>query len=217
MKSKKNYVVSGVFALLAIILIVLVKTFDVAVWEVTGTPIGFYGINTAVHKFFGMNIIWYTITEAFGILALAVCAVFAFVGLLQLIKRKSLFKVDSLIIKLGGLYAVVIVLYALFEKVVINYRPEYLVQDELEASFPSSHTMLICVVMGSTIMVLGKYLKNEKIANILKICCALIMVATVIGRLICGVHWFTDIIGGILISTALLAFFAGIASKELDQ
>ena len=217
MKSKKSFVVSGVFALLAIILIVMVKNFDVAVWEVTGTPIGFYGINTAAHKFFGMNIIWYEITEIFGILALLVCAVFAFVGLVQLIKRKSLFKVDLLIIKLGGLYAVVLMLYALFEKVVINYRPEYLVQDELEASFPSSHTMLICVVMGSTIMVLGKYIRNENLLRILKICCAIIMVVTVVGRLICGVHWFTDIMGGIFISTALLALFRGIAAPELEQ
>ena len=217
MESKKSFVVSGVFAILAIILIVLVKNFDVSVWEVTGTPIGFYSINTAVHKFFGMNIIWYEITEIFGILALAVCGIFALVGLFQLIKRKSFFKVDLLIIKLGGLYAVVIALYALFEKVVINYRPEYLVQDELEASFPSSHTMLICVVMGSTIMVLGKFLESEKLANILKICCALVMITTVVGRLICGVHWFTDILGGIFISIALLALFRGIAAPELDQ
>ena len=218
MKSKKNYVVSGVFAVLALILIVLVKNFDVSVVEETGKPMGFYGINTAFHSIFGINIIWYKITEVFGILALLVCAGFAFLGLMQLIKRKSLLKVDMLILKLGGLYAVVIALYALFEKVIINYRPIIMPDaTEAEASFPSSHTMLICVVMGSTIMVLGKYVKDEKIAKILKICCALIMVATVIGRLICGVHWLTDILGGILISVALLALFAGIAAVEMEQ
>ncbi|WP_026527422.1 phosphatase PAP2 family protein [Butyrivibrio sp. VCD2006] len=217
MKAKKSFVVSAVFALLTLLLIVLVKSCDVSEWELTGTPIGLYGINTAVHRIFGMNIMWYSITELFGILALLVCAVFAFVGLLQLIKRKSLFKVDPLIIKLGGLYVVVLALYALFEKVVINYRPEYLFQDELEASFPSSHTMLICVVMGSAVMVLGKYVRNENMAKLLKILCIVIMIITVIGRLICGVHWFTDILGGVFISIALLALFRGIAAPEIEE
>ncbi|WP_022761195.1 phosphatase PAP2 family protein [Butyrivibrio sp. AD3002] len=216
MKSRKSFVVSGVFALLALILIILVKNVDVAVVPETGKPMGFYSINTAFHNIFGINIIWYRITEIFGILALLVCAVFALIGLLQLIKRKSITEVDPVIIKLGCLYAVVIALYALFEKVIINYRPIIMPDaTEAEASFPSSHTMLICVVMASTIMVIGNYIKDEKLLKLLKICCAVIMVVTVVGRLICGVHWLTDILGGILISSALLFLFKGIADKDL--
>jgi undecaprenyl-diphosphatase len=35
-----------------------------------------------------------------------------------------------------------------------------------------------------------------------------VILITVFGRLICGVHWFTDIVGGILISVSLVTAFA---------
>jgi undecaprenyl-diphosphatase len=214
MNNKKSFVVSGIFAILTVLLIILVKTYDVAQIGPMDTSIGFSHINGGVHDFFGVNIIWYTITEVFGILALLVCAIFALVGFIQLVQRKSVFKVDATIIKLGCLYAVVLGLYALFEKVIINYRPMIMYDSsEPEASFPSSHTMLICVVMGSTIMVLNQYIKNKRLVSILQVACAIIMVITVLGRLICGVHWFTDIMGGIFISIALLSAFSGILKK----
>ena len=189
MYKKKGFVVAGVFALLSVLLIVLVKNYDVSNIGPMDTSIGFSHINSAVHDFFGIHIIWYKITEVFGILALLVCGCFAVVGLIQLLQRKSIAKVDAEVLKLGGLYVIVLGLYAMFEKVIINYRPVIMPDaTEPEASFPSSHTMLICVVMA----------------------CALIMIVTVVGRLICGVHWFTDIIGGILISLALLSAFKAI-------
>ena len=214
MKSKKSFVVSGIFAILTAVLIVLVKNYDVAPIGPMDTTIGFSHINGGFHDFLGINIIWYKITEVFGILALLVCAGFAFMGLIQLIQRKSIVKVDETILKLGGLYVVVLGLYALFEKVIINYRP-IIMSDatEPEASFPSSHTMLICVVMGSTIMVINRYIKNKRLASIMQVACAIIMIITVVGRLICGVHWFTDIMGGIFISITLLAAFFGILEK----
>lgn len=214
MKSKKSFVVSGIFAIISILWIVLVKTYDVAQIGPMDTSIGFSHLNSWCHEFFGINIIWYKITEVLGILALMVCAAFALVGMLQLVKRKRVAKVDKIILKLGGLYAVVIALYVMFEKVIINYRPIIMPDaTEPEASFPSSHTMLICVVMASTIMVLDQYIKNKRLALIVRVACVIIMVITVVGRLVCGVHWLTDIIGGILISIALLTAFSGI--KEL--
>ncbi|WP_029324538.1 phosphatase PAP2 family protein [Butyrivibrio sp. AE3004] len=211
MNRKKSFVVSGIFAILFIAHIVLLKIYDVDNIGPMETAVGFSHINGRIHDIFGINIIWYKITEIFGILALLVCAGFAFVGLMQLIRRKSLKEVDSIILKLGGLYAVVIFLYALFEKVIINYRPIIMPDaTEPEASFPSSHTMLICVVMGSTILVIHNYVKNKKLVAVLQGLCVLIMVITVVGRLICGVHWFTDILGGIFISVALLAAFFGV-------
>ena len=88
--------------------------------------------------------------------------------------------------------------------------------DETEpaASFPSSHTMLICVIMGSTMILSGKYLKryieNKTIRDTIQALCGFFIVLTVFGRLACGVHWFTDILGGVLISIALVAAFAGV-------
>ena len=57
-----------------------------------------------------------------------------------------------------------------------------------------------------------KYIKNfSKIINIMSI---LIIFTTIMGRLISGVHWFTDIIGGILISSFLLMLFYSLINLE---
>lgn len=211
MKRQSEFVLAGVSGLLFIIWIFLVRTVDVDSIGPEGTSVGLSHINKSVSDFFGQNLFWYDVTEFFGTIAILVAAAFAFTGLIQLIIRKSLAKVDKEIFVLGGLYIIVIGLYALFEVVIINYRPIIMSGEEHpEASFPSSHTMLICVVMGSAIMVMDKYIKNKSLCNALKILCAIIMVVTVVGRLISGVHWFTDIIGGVLISIALLALFSGI-------
>jgi undecaprenyl-diphosphatase len=37
-----------------------------------------------------------------------------------------------------------------------------------------------------------------------------VLVIAVAGRLLSGVHWFTDIVGGVLISMTLLACFSGV-------
>ena len=200
---------SGVSGLLFIVLIILVKTVNVDDIGPNGTKIGLSGINDGFHRLTGEITILYKITEVFGILALLVAGCFACLGLYQLIKRKSLKKVDGEIYALAVLYLITIGLYALFEKVIVNYRPVIMSgETEPEASFPSSHTMLICVIMGSTCMVLEKYIADEKIRKILAICCKAVLVATVLGRLFCGVHWFTDIFGGVLISVCLLSLFS---------
>ncbi|MBQ9608829.1 MAG: phosphatase PAP2 family protein [Lachnospiraceae bacterium] len=211
MKRQSKFIMAGVSGLLFIIWIVLVKTVDVDSIGPEGTSIGLSHINKSVSNLFGQRLFWYDATEVFGIIAILVAAAFALTGLIQLIKRKSPAKVDKEIYTLGGLYIIVIGLYVLFEVVIINYRPVIMPGEEHpEASFPSSHTMLICVVMGSAIMLLDKYIKNKSLCNALKILCALIMIVTVIGRLVSGVHWFTDIIGGVIISVALLAIFSGV-------
>lgn len=210
MKRQGKFILAAACLLLFIIWIVLVRTVDVDSIGPEGTRIGLSHINKSVSDLFGQRLFWYDATEVLGVIAILVAAAFAFTGLIQLIKRKSLAKVDKEIFVLGGLYIIVIGLYAFFEVFVINYRPVIMPGEEHpEASFPSSHTMLICVVMGSTIMLLNKYIKNKSLCNALKILCALIMIVTVVGRLISGVHWFTDIIGGIIISVALLALFSG--------
>ena len=214
MRNSKKIMGAAVCGALFLLLILLVKLVDVAEIGPEGTAVGLSHLNEAVHKMTGVHMAWYKITEAFGILAILTAAFFAFLGLLQLIKRKSLLKVDRQILTLGGLYAVVIVLYVIFEKIIVNYRPVIMPGDEhVEASFPSSHTMLICVVMGSAVIMFDLYVQNTKIRSALKIACIVILIATVLGRLISGIHWFTDILGGLLISAALLLLFTEILDR----
>ena len=219
-KTRMSFILSGIFLALFAVLIVLVKTVDVATIGPEGTSIGLSHINAGVHEFFGINDTWYAITQATGVIAICLVGEYALIGLLELISRKSLEKVDGYLYCLGGLFVVVGILYVLFEKVVINYRP--IIEEgaeHVEASFPSSHTMLVCTVLGSVIIIIRRYgekaskIKNDKRALILQVVLAVFILLTVIGRLVCGVHWFTDILGGVLISAALL--FAFSASLEI--
>lgn len=204
----RRLITAGVGFLLTVILIALVRLVDVAPIGAQGTSIGLSHLNQFIFDLFGVNMLWYTITDWLGIAAILTAFVFAVSGFVQLVKRRSLLKVDREILSLGGLYIIVIGLYLLFENVIINYRP-IIMPDSThpEASFPSSHTMLVCVIMGSAAMLINRYIKNETLCRVLRVICFVIIGITVIGRLIAGVHWFTDILGGILISVTLLSIF----------
>lgn len=214
MKNKNNLFVSGISGLLVMLLIVLVRFVDVRPIGPEGTSIGLSRLNSFFFRLSGVNILWYHITDWLGVAAILVAFLFAMAGFVQLIKRRSILKVDREILALGGLYIVVIGLYVLFEIVIVNYRP-IIMPDGIhpEASFPSSHTMLVCVIMGSAIMLIGKYVKEKQLCRVLRGFYSAIIGITVIGRLIAGVHWFTDIVGGILISIFLLSLFSEVLKR----
>ena len=195
-----------------------IRLFDVQPVGPEGSKIGFAGLNVAVHEFFGMHLFWYKLTQLLGVAAIALAAVFAVVGLVQLIQRKSLLKVDKKILMLGVIYILVILLYVLFEKVPFNYRPVVLDPAEgLEPSYPSTHTMIILTIFGTAISVIGDYLKNAKLVLLLKIVCLVIMAVTIVGRLVCGVHWFTDIAGGVIISLFFINLFKDLTREPVKE
>ena len=204
---------------LTVLLIILLRFVDVRKIGPEGTSIGLSHLNKFFFDLTGLNIAWYDITDWLGLTSIATAFVFAVAGLVQLIKRKSLLKVDKEILFLGALYIVVIGLYFLFEKVIVNYRPVIMPGGSRpEASFPSSHTMIVCIIMGSAVMMIKKYIKKKSLQRVLAVFCYAIIAVTVIGRLIAGVHWFTDILGGILISISLLSLFSAIINwKEKES
>ena len=209
----RRILTAGVGGVLTVILIALVRLADVAPIGAQGTSIGLSHLNQFVFDLFGVHILWYNITDWLGVAAVLTGFVFAVTGLVQLIKRRSLLKVDREILSLGGLYIVVIGLYLFFENVIINYRPIIMPDNTSpEASFPSSHTMLVCVIMGSAAMLINRYIRNKPLNRILRAVCYVIIGVTVVGRLIAGVHWFTDILGGILISVTLLSLYEEVIS-----
>ena len=205
---RRRIITAGIGGLLTVILIALVRLVDVAPIGAQETSIGLSHLNKFIFDLFGVNMLWYHITDWLGIAAILTAFVFAIIGLVQLIKRRSLLKVDREILSLGGLYIVVIGLYLLFENVIINYRPIIMPDNTRpEASFPSSHTMLVCVIMESAAILINRYIKNITLNRALRALCFVIIGVTVFGRLIAGVHWFTDILGGILISVTLLTLY----------
>ena len=214
MKSR-HFVLSGVFCLLFVLLIVLVRSADVAAIGPAETRIGLSGLNQSVRSAIGMHPSVYKLTQVTGYLAILLAAGFAVLGGFQLIRRRSLRRVDRPVLLLAGLYAAVLVIYVLFEKVIINYRPVLMDGETFpEASFPSSHTMLASVIYLSAAMIVDRYVKDPRLAAVLRVLCVVLAVVTVAGRLVSGVHWFTDILGGILISASLLFCFYGLLKNE---
>lgn len=207
---KKNFLISTVLILLAILFTVLVKVVDVKPVGVNGTSIGFATINQYVSSSIKVNMTLYNITNYLGLITIFMAMVYALMGFIQLVKRKSLFKVDKEFIILGMFYIAVISLYVFFEKVIINYRP-VLIDGILEASYPSSHTLITVCLCGSFIIINRKLFNGVKYINVISF---IIAFSTVILRLLSGVHWFTDIVGGLFISTALLMTLYSVIYKD---
>ena len=215
MKNKGKFLILGISGALFALLIVLLRCVDVEPVGAAGTSVGLSHMNRFVFELTGVNMVWYNITDWLGLAAILAAFLFAVTGLVQLIKRRSILKVDKEILALGGLYILVIGIYVLFENVIVNYRPIIMPGcSNPEASFPSSHTMLVCVIMGSTIIIIGKYIKKKSLCMVIRGICAAVIAVTVVGRLISGVHWFTDILGGLLISTFLLALYSVLITEE---
>ena len=192
---------------------VLIRFVDVEAIGPRQSSVGFATLNGYIHNLTGVNMSLYVITDWLGLVPIGVAFGFAVLGLVQWIKRKSLLKVDRSILTLGGFYVVVMAVYILFEIVVINYRPT-LIDGYLEASYPSSTTMLVMCVMPMAMMQLRTRIKNKAFGRCVMIAIAAFIAFMVIGRLASGVHWITDIIGGALLSTAIVLIYYAISDVE---
>ena len=206
MKNKKRLVLGASLVVAFVLWTILVCFVDVRAIGPEGSSVGFAALNGFVHELTGVNWFLYTITDWLGIVPIAVALGFAILGLVQLIKRKSLWKVDHSILALGVFYIVVMAAYIFFEVVVINYRPT-LIDGYLEASYPSSTTMLVMCVMPTAAMQLNARIKNTVLRRFAVIAIVVFTAFMVIGRLLSGVHWITDIIGGALLSAGLVTIY----------
>ena len=173
---------------------------------VNGTDIGFAEFNCLIHQLTGVHMKLYTVTDWLGLVPLAVCVMFAVLGFIQLVQRRSIMKVDRDILLLGIYYAVVIVCYLAFEMIPINYRP-VLINGVMEVSYPSSTTLLVLSVMPTLVFQLKRRLNNTSVIKATVVTVNSFTVFMVIGRLYSGVHWATDIIGSALLSTGLFLIY----------
>ena len=210
-KNKKRLVLGASLVVAFVLWTILVCFVDVRAIGPEGSSVGFAALNGFVHELTGVNWFLYTITDWLGIVPIAVALVFAILGLVQLIKRKSLWKVDHRILALGVFYIVVMAAYIFFEIVVINYRPT-LIEGYLEASYPSSTTMLVMCVMMTAAMQLNARIKNTVLRRFAVIAIVVFTAFMVIGRLLSGVHWITDIIGGALFSAGIVTIYFSICN-----
>ena len=211
---KRNLALSICLLISFVIWTIAVSFVDVQPIGPNGSSVGFSTINEFFHNLTGVNFDLYIITDWLGLVPVLICMAFAIVGLVQLISRKSLFKVDFSILTLGVFYIVTIAVYLFFEYFVVNYRP-VLINGYLEASYPSSTTMLVTCVMPTAIIQFNARIKNNVLKRFIASAIIVFIVFMVIGRLVSGVHWFTDIIGGALLSTGLVLLYRVIISLQV--
>ena len=215
-KGKKNLLFGGILIATFLLWTVLIQTVDVHPLGQNGTNIGFATFNYWFHRLTDVHMTIYTITDWLGLVPLVVCLIFAGVGLIQLIKRKSLFKVDPDIIVLGVYYVVVILSYFIFEIIPINYRP-ILINGIMEASYPSSTTLLVLCVMPTLVEQIQRRMSCSTLKRIITILAIAFSAFMVIGRLISGVHWFTDIVGGVLLSAGLFTVYKAVVMLTIKK
>ena len=213
MKNRKLTNISLCFLAVFILWTLLVRFVDVQPIGPQGSLVGFATWNGYVHILTGVCMPLYTITDWLGLIPVAIMFGFAMLGLVQWIQRKHILRVDFSILVLGGFYILVTAVYMLFEMCVINYRP-ILINGYVEASYPSSTTMLVLCVIPTTILQIGKRIRHRWIRRSISILLIGFMLFMVIGRLISGVHWLTDIIGGILVSAGLVTMYAGVSKLK---
>ena len=203
----KNGLTLGFGLILAFVIwTILIQQVDVQPVGQNGTNIGFATVNTWFHRMTGVHMSVYTITDWLGLVPIVICMGFGILGLVQWIKRKKLTKVDSDIILLGFYYVLVILGYLIFEMIPINYRP-IPIDGIMEASYPSSTTLLVLSVMPTFVFQVNRRAGQDSIKWMTAVISISFSLFMVIGRLIAGVHWMTDIIGSILLSSGLYILY----------
>ena len=213
---KQVLFLGGIFIIAFAIWTALIQMVDVQPLGQNATNIGFATFNCWFHRLTNVNMTIYTITDWMGLVPVVICLIFAGIGLVQLIKRRSLFRVDADIMILGVYFVIVFLAYAIFEMIPINYRP-ILIEGIMEASYPSSTTLLVLSVMPVLIEQIQRRLSGIGVKRIITIAAIAFSVFMVTGRLISGVHWFTDIVGGVLLSAGLFTVYKAVVMLTIKK
>lgn len=210
-RTLKNFAAAGLLLAAFLIFTALVQRIDVQPIGPNGSRVGFAAVNGWFHAFTDVHWTLCYLTDRLELAAIGIAFSFAVLGLLQLIRRRSLRKVDVSILILGGFYLIVIAAYLFFETHAVNYRP-VLIDGILEASYPSSTTMLTLCVLPTAMMQLYSRMPRSAARTLVLYLLGAFTVFMVIARLVSGVHWLTDVLGGILLSAVLVQFYRAAVS-----
>ncbi len=214
-ENHRNFCIATCMLIAFLLWTAAIQFVDVQTIGPQGSSVGFATINQFVHNLTGVHMSLYAVTDWLGLVPFMFVIGFGILGLIQWIKRKHLLKVDYNILVLGGFYIVVMAVYILFEMFVVNYRP-VLIGGILEVSYPSSTTLLVMCVMPTAIMQFNVRIKNKVFKRCVASAITAFIVFMVIGRLVSGVHWFTDIVGGALLSTGLVLLYRAITHLDIQ-
>ena len=209
---KKQYITALALLIAFAVWTAAVSLVDVQPIGPEGSAVGFAALNGWFHGLTGVHMALYELTDLLSIVPLALVAGFGLLGLVQWVRRKKLLAVDRSILALGGFYAAVLAAFVLFEVLEVNYRP-VLIEGVLEASYPSSTTMLALCVLVTAMLQLRERMKSGALGSLVLAALVVFAAFLVVGRVISGVHWLSDIIGGMLLSAGLILAYDA-ASRE---
>ena len=210
-KNKRNFCLAAGFLAAFILWTAAVCLVDVQAIGPQGSTVGFAALNRAFHDLTGVHRTLYTLTDWLSLVPVGFVLGFGLLGLIQWIGRENLRKVDFSILVLGGFYLVVLAGFVLFELVPVNYRP-VLIDGVLEVSYPSSTTLLVMCVIPTAMLQLGSRIKNRTRRRWVALLLSVFLVLMVTGRLLSGVHWLTDIVGGGLLSAGLVMLYVSVCA-----
>lgn len=174
-----------------------------------GSEVGLSALNQWFHQRIGVHPALYHVTDWLMLVPLAIMLGFAVLGIIQWVRRKSLAKVDVSLFVLGGFYLTVLAAYVFFEKCPVNYRP-VLLDGTLEVSYPSSTTLLALTALPTAALQFRERIRRPVLRRLVLWGTMVLTVLLVLGRVISGVHWFSDIVGGVLLSGGLVALYASV-------
>ena len=167
---KRGYGKTILLFIISIIYTVLVTFVDKQTIGPEGTSVGFSAINKVFLDLISYNPMWDKITDLMLMIAILTAVYFAATGFIQLLKEKRpLAEIDKDILIMGFLYVILVIMYVLFDKVPINYRPVIL-DEGLEPSYPSTHDLMTLAFFVFTIVNLKIMDIKKKSANCGKRC-----------------------------------------------
>lgn len=96
----------------------------------------------------------------------------------------------------------------IFKNVFMRERPPFsLIDKPSDYSFPSGHTMCSVAFYGFIIYLVNKYIKNKILKWIIIFLCLITIILIGFSRLYLNVHYFTDVIGGLILGLVCLLMF----------
>ena len=201
-----NFTITGIWAAVFFIFTVTLKWLDVRPIGVNYTDVSWAGLNGGLNRLFGTHPFWDKFTNILLVIAFLTAGYFAATGAMQLLKTKDFKKVDRTLYLLAAFYVLMILCFLFFECITVNYRP-VLIDGQPKSSYPSTHTLFVCCIMFTAISRFKRTLKNEKLCIGLNLGCVGVIFFTVLGRMLSGMHWFTDILGAVLLSIVLYKLY----------
>ncbi len=209
------YTILGFSFLALFLLLIILLSIDRATITFAGKEVGLSHLNNLVSYKFDDTLD--KVSDVLFYFSFSGVILGVVLGIMQLVKNKSLFAVDTKILFFGIFVILAIIFWLVFDKgLKINYRPI----DPTEGSFPSTHVFMTTFFMLAAHNLLCSLFKGNNIVKYGSLAVAIIFIVLVtIFRVSSGMHYITDVIGGLFIGLSFyfLAFGLGKAFVKQEE